>query len=1063
MTKRIFAICYLLTLLLIEAGAQAKFPGCTPGYCLTSPEAFVNVPSPGAASLETYGDIGISYYTGRANVCVPLYEMEVRGKTLPITLEYESSGIRVNCLPSWSGQNWTLNAGGVITRTEKGAYDEWTPPEQMYVKFDNYFKCHDKIKEFTTKNDNYKALKENLMYGYYDLAPDEYSFSFLDKHGKFFLDENGNWRVMSDGNLEVIFDYNDPSNFVSPLFSKFPYRTAIEKEQCKTIAGFVIRDDDGYCYTFGYDRNAIEFTTNMWYMSKDEQTQSWRAMSWFLTKITDKYGNLLFSFDYDRSAYVIQVFNSYYADKEDQNASGMLGAGQTRVVSNSDFPFTMSISSPVYLKKITAMNGITADFYSIYVGDDMAADRLYSSLIKRYGTTSWLYAAMAKNVPVWRPTSYGTYPLGAFYYVNGTESIDERPNDSIAKFRYNPKNPDQLNILSYTRLRQLKTISITTPKGHDFIGFRFHHSYVQNRLRLDSLQIQDGAINYTPLTGTKGMYRFEYDDFESLPSDYLTAQADHWGYFNGKPYMNVSGGLVEDNLESVRNPDFLYTKKGTLKALQYPTGGVSVFEYEPNAYGKKLSLDRQSLIDESGIGGGLRIKSIKNYESPALDNLLSQKSYCYESQDGKSSSGILYQAPLYNWDGWRVKCENKNATYRLTTRHAASVVPLVNSLGASVSYGNVTESTMDALGNCIEKRAFEFSDVSDHSARDEKFWFTFGYNDGKTPYDEYSEHDFMRGKLLKETVWDKYGNKTRAIGYMYRKDECLAGNSVMTSNLRYVCQGNSTQYLHYTGGIYKLYYPKYDLVETQDTMFSDNLPSMVTIHKYGKEDKEYTSWHPYRHGNKIRLTAYETITRGPAIERNDYHFGNFNDSNGNDSILYKAMSSIKPLYISYSRNSTHLYDTHTEYRMFSINGKPLLAPSKIIQEYNNGEKDTLSEYTYTNTGQIKSYKELGKPKLLYKWAVKDNYLMTESYTDMPFSISDSDFYDLDKCREKSRRYLGSLSFFKFFLYNPLFGPVEMAEPNGNITYYEYDSFGRIVKIRDSNGNITKAYEYNIRK
>ena len=75
-----------------------------------------DIPTPTAASLGRYGDIPVSYYTGRANVSIPIHTLSAGGVELPITLDYDGSGVQVNTLPSWTGHNWTLNAGGVITR-----------------------------------------------------------------------------------------------------------------------------------------------------------------------------------------------------------------------------------------------------------------------------------------------------------------------------------------------------------------------------------------------------------------------------------------------------------------------------------------------------------------------------------------------------------------------------------------------------------------------------------------------------------------------------------------------------------------------------------------------------------------------------------------------------------------------------------------------------------------------------------------------------------------------------------------------------------------------------------
>ncbi|MDD7146688.1 MAG: hypothetical protein PUH79_11010, partial [Hallella sp.] len=44
---------------------------------------------------------------------------------LSASLLYDTSGILVNSLPSWTGHSWTLSVGGVITRAVKGYPDEF--------------------------------------------------------------------------------------------------------------------------------------------------------------------------------------------------------------------------------------------------------------------------------------------------------------------------------------------------------------------------------------------------------------------------------------------------------------------------------------------------------------------------------------------------------------------------------------------------------------------------------------------------------------------------------------------------------------------------------------------------------------------------------------------------------------------------------------------------------------------------------------------------------------------------------------------------------------------------
>ena len=119
----------ILLLFAIGGNAQLKFPGAEPGYKTPNPRAFVDVQSPSATSLGKYGEEDVSNFTGNPHISIPLYTLNVRDVKMPITLDYDAAGVMPNSLPSYAGQNWTLNVGGVITRTVKGRYDEWIYPK----------------------------------------------------------------------------------------------------------------------------------------------------------------------------------------------------------------------------------------------------------------------------------------------------------------------------------------------------------------------------------------------------------------------------------------------------------------------------------------------------------------------------------------------------------------------------------------------------------------------------------------------------------------------------------------------------------------------------------------------------------------------------------------------------------------------------------------------------------------------------------------------------------------------------------------------------------------------
>ncbi len=74
-------------------------------------------PAPTAAALGAYAEYPSDGFSGVPGISVPLYELKLNGFTLPISLSYNASGIKVGEVASWVGLGWSLNAGGVITRS----------------------------------------------------------------------------------------------------------------------------------------------------------------------------------------------------------------------------------------------------------------------------------------------------------------------------------------------------------------------------------------------------------------------------------------------------------------------------------------------------------------------------------------------------------------------------------------------------------------------------------------------------------------------------------------------------------------------------------------------------------------------------------------------------------------------------------------------------------------------------------------------------------------------------------------------------------------------------------
>jgi hypothetical protein len=69
-------------------------------------------PSPDAASLGRYGEFPVSLSKGTPNIAIPIYTLQSGSLSVPISLNYHASGVRVNDVSSSVGLSWSLLAGG---------------------------------------------------------------------------------------------------------------------------------------------------------------------------------------------------------------------------------------------------------------------------------------------------------------------------------------------------------------------------------------------------------------------------------------------------------------------------------------------------------------------------------------------------------------------------------------------------------------------------------------------------------------------------------------------------------------------------------------------------------------------------------------------------------------------------------------------------------------------------------------------------------------------------------------------------------------------------------------
>lgn len=959
------------------------------------------IPTPNASDLGRYGDTPVSYYTGKPDIIIPLHSINVRGLELPIALRYDPSGILINSLPGWLGHSWSLDAGGIITRVVNGWADEYKyPPQTISFPFYNYFQSYSRLKEEIT---NISVLKESLDRFSYDMAPDIFIFNFMGKTGRFFLGNDGQWRVMSDSNIDVVFNIDDDSNYISPFITMNPNYT---KPQPKVIKGFTLRDENGYIYEFG-GSNAIEYSHNLFKQRQQEEVESFKAQSWYLSKIKDKYGNILYEFTYERGKFIVQLYNNGYMNVEYGVRESIGTIHQYVMNSNTEYPYDGVLTSPVYMTSIHAANGEHIEFSTGLI--EKETEELYPNFDTTYGP---------------RVTGFDYL----FYYY--LQANDNRVTPYQAY--NNKKNSHPFNS---ARLGALNEIMIT----HDYVEnaqkqILFTYDY-NSRMHLTDIFLKTSESG-----ANAGSYHFNYKDFDKLPTNYLIRATDHWGFYNGMEFVGSNNSFSE--LYFWRQPNSIVAQYGMLKDIIYPTGGCSVFEFEQNDFSTCMTPNRQSMKDSVSICGGVRIKSITDYSSEAKSEILRKRTYSYHYPQTQKSSGELFAAPCYNWGIWYVNPIESSASGYEHLMQSTSIIPLSNSFGPHVGYSYVEETEADGSFT-----RYHYQNIS--SVKDERFLLDFS-NHMPSPYDRYSERGYKRGRPLSIEYYDKDSNLKKSIRYTYRSDN-LETDSTLTGNLTFA--GHVIAY--YRGGVYKLFCPKYDVVADTTTYYFDNA-NVTDIRTYNKTDVRLFIPYSYSHYTTIRRPLSECLHRNnQTFQKNFYYISD--DSMSPD---YGKMFDLRPASTVTYFNNTFINELRTTY-FRTPNG--LTIPESEIRINPDESVDTLVTYdSYTPTYALESYIERGKAKNHIIWGYNDTYQVVRSQGTetcplaegcSPFEI---DLPSLLTYRQNNPQlHVTSYSHF------PLNGVSSITKPNGNVSYYEYGNQNRLAVERDFEGHVVKRYNYNL--
>ncbi len=1023
-----------------------------------------NAPSPEVANLGSFGSIPVGHYTGTPDVSVPLYTIKVGKFSLPVQAMYHLSNVKPHTPPSSLGIGWVLSAGGYIARNVKGVQDE---KETSTTQAGFYFN-HNKINEIENSSNKSQKLKQYTHLSgndWYELSADEFSFNFNGYSGTFFMDKDGQWRVISDDNIKVEFNAETGFKTIDDLKTRFnlPYYTGLNR---RFFDRFSLITPDGTRYEFGGD-NATEYCIPYYYQTNGDIM----ATCWRLSKITT-IDQRVINFEYAADSYMCDI---HYAPQLIKRYVDGVEYAPGHQSNTGKAGYNGFLMMPSRLKKISSDNESICFNYQ--------RDTLYgkhfldSSQQCLYWTTPDSRYAYSNLQDIDRESYYLRFCQFLNIDVNSPTNVNNTCNAIASKITHdyldyitvmNPLGRILQIHFAYNNNNQrhlLTRIAFTTEKAPDdeplkpAIGDTMFPMEPRDSMMPLNANHNNRPTNVSEVwLGGENVYNynFEYYCDAVWPNYNPMTYTDSWGYYNKSGNWKFVGEYFSNDFK-LRPASSDDTKLLTLKSISYPTGGKTVFEYELNDYSKAFDLKTNSIISTSGTAGGLRVKTLSNYD--VSGSLLYSKNYIYRKSLNGQSSGISKGTPcfheiiLFTDDG-----EDYLDFYSFDD---ISPYPL-NFNTPSVGYSTVFEELKDGNGNLLSRTKYQYTnydmDTNNKSHKDLPADYTANVY-GSYAIAAFTSMAFERGKLTSKVVMDANNVVLEKTTYDYVR---IGGQPYSTVSQEWHLDSYSNLFAF--SYLYKTYANRY-LVSVNKTQEKMDNGMFKTETRY-----QYTDY---------GLPSMKTVISNSGEKHYTYYYYTFNlsDIDGTDTAndanceIYAQMFNrniIVPIKIkegTKTGDKQYFNTTLYAYSLSSI-GVPYISRQTTLLDM--GKRIDYTVEKVDKYGNPIIWNEKGA-KTFMIWSHKGQRLIASvqkaNYSELVNALDNnipavfSDSSTLSTSLDNLRSSLPNALVYTY-KYDDRLNLINKTEPNGLSHLYDYDLLGRLIaEYRLVDGTKEQLYYY----
>jgi len=965
------------------------------------------LPSPDVAALMRYTEIPVSHSTGVPNIEVDLYKATSGKLQLPIKLTYHASGNKVQDIASVVGLGWVLQAGGAISCQALGIPD-------ISQNYFNYYKSSTDIQNKITQdiNSGNGALsKDRLDRMYYnndyETMSDRYMYNFNGYSGVFRYD------------LSTLTQH------------KIPYRPI----EIKSVTGVAapsgeIIIEDGTKYFFEHVENGVIGTGNY---------------TRLLTKIVSADLTDQIQLFYKSTTDALSQFRPLFRLT--------MGDNYTFEISNPESPAPDLDRAPHFTTTLS-----NSSYYET-------------------SNPSVLDYILTKEAKI------------VFEYA--TDRVDG------AKTRL-------IFVKIYDRYSNEKVREVSLDQS--YFGTQ---SANNRRLRLDAVNISGKAGSVTEKTS------FSYNTTTLPPYYTLTTprfKEDYWGYYNGSdsPTLIPSEFLPDSYTQSIYggdlNPHPEYAQAAILQEITYPTGGKTIFEFESNRGGAYV-------YTSNDITGGLRIKKIKTIADPTAAALI--KSYEYLTV---GAAPYIY-SDFFHYEQYNeyyffhnyFSLLHPRVKQDVYTNNSYATLKPGNSI--SVYYSLVRENIGDEIQGINSYITYEY-DIPPFNYYPDQL--------GGHPRflaENHFDHGTFEPKLLNQSESRKINNNfltvknTNHTYTTFRASEFLTGFKIDRLDL-HILRGNTSAdwipVINYLNGFF-----------TSDTKGYEDISLLTKTEVSDYSDIDHpvkrTTNYNYIDNENLQMVSKEVSTSTGDKLISSYKYPHDFDGTQpyTDMVHSKHMWNQLVEQNDYRNNtSDFLQSTRTNYADW---GTGIIAPHTIETKH-QGEltyETRIQFYGYDANGNVLSLAKDKDPKISYLWGYNGEYPIAEAKN----ASSEEIFYEcfevngttgaahtgskyhagdfaITWLKPNARNYKVSYWYLQnsswhyiianytgavtlslgdgiddvriypvdaqitTYTYAPLIGITSITDAKGQVSYFDYDDFQRLLNIRDQNMNIVKRMSYH---